>query len=268
MAELRERLQPTLGGAYTIERELGGGGMSRVFVATENRLGRRVVVKVLRTGIAAGPSTERFEREMALCARCQHPHIVPLLAAGEVEGLPWYTMPLVEGESLRDRLARDGPFPVAEATRLLAEVADALAYAHRQGVVHRDIKPENILLQDGHAVVADFGVAKAVDAATRAEQTGHTTAVGVVIGTPAYMAPEQAMGDPGVDHRVDLYALGVVAYELLTGTNPFGGLSPVAVVSAQLTRTPPPVGEARPDCPPGLATLVARLLAKDPASRP
>jgi eukaryotic-like serine/threonine-protein kinase len=268
MPDLRERLQHTLGGAYTIERELGGGGMSRVFVATETRLGRRVVVKVLRTEIAAGTSAERFEREMALCARCHHPHIVPILAAGEVEGLPWFTMPLVEGESLRDRLARDGPLPVTETLRLLAEIADALAYAHRMGVVHRDIKPENILLQDGHAVVADFGVAKAFFAATRSDSALAVTGVGTVIGTPAYMAPEQATGDVTIDHRVDLYALGVVAYELLTGKNPFGGTSPVQVVTAHLTQTPVVVTQVRRDCPPSLATLIQRLLAKDPSTRP
>jgi serine/threonine-protein kinase len=268
MAGLREQLQAALGGAYTLERELGGGGMSRVFVATETRLGRRVVVKVLRSEIAAGTSAERFEREMALCARCHHPHIVPILASGEVEGLPWFTMPLVEGESLRDRLARDGALPVNEAVRLLAEIADGLAYAHRMGVVHRDIKPENILLQDGHAVVADFGVAKALHAAAVGESAQITmTGVGVVIGTPAYMAPEQAMGD-AVDHRADLYALGVVAFELLTGRHPFDAITPQAMLSAQLARTPPPVVGARPDCPPALAALVARLLAKDVAGRP
>jgi eukaryotic-like serine/threonine-protein kinase len=268
MPKLREQLQRTLGSAYTIERELGGGGMSRVFVATETRLGRRVVVKVLRSEIAVGTSAERFEREMALCARCHHPHIVPVLAAGEVKGLPWFTMPLVEGESLRDRLTRDGPLPVSEAIRLLAEIADALAYAHRMGVVHRDIKPENILLQDGHAVVADFGVAKAFYAATVADSALQVTGVGAVIGTPAYMAPEQATGDTTIDHRVDLYALGVVAYELLTGKNPFSGTSPVQVVTAHLTQTPPSISQVRRDCPPLLATLVQRLLAKEPSARP
>jgi eukaryotic-like serine/threonine-protein kinase len=267
MTELRERLQATLGAAYTIERELGGGGMSRVFVATETRFGRRVVVKVLRTEIAAGTSTERFEREMALCARCSHPHIVPVLSAGEVEGLPWFSMPLVEGESLRDRLTRAGALPLTEAARLLAEIADALGYAHRMGVVHRDIKPENILLQDGHAVVADFGVAKALHAATLSESALQVTGVGTVIGTPAYMSPEQAMGD-AVDHRADLYALGVLAYELLTGKHPFSGTTPVEMVSAQLTSVPPSVAQGRRDCPPALATLIQQLLAKDPAARP
>jgi eukaryotic-like serine/threonine-protein kinase len=268
MADLRQELQATLGAGYTLERELGGGGMSRVFVATESRLGRRVVVKVLRSEIAAGTSAERFEREMALCARCHHPHIVPLLAAGEVGGLPWFTMPLIEGESLRDRLARQGRLPVAEAVRLLAEVADALAYAHRLGIVHRDIKPENILLQDGHAVVADFGVAKAYQAATQAGHPSQVTGVGVIIGTLAYMAPEQAMGDPGVDHRVDLYALGVVGYELLTGRLPYAGHTPQAMLSAQLQGVPPPIARERPDCPAPVAALIGRLLAPEPGDRP
>jgi serine/threonine-protein kinase len=241
--------------------------MSRVFVATETRLGRRVVVKVLRTEIAAGSSLARFEREMSLCARCHHPHIVPVLATGEVDGLPWFTMPLVEGESLRERLAQSGPLPIGEAIRLLSELADALDYAHRMSVIHRDLKPENILLQDGHAVLADFGVAKALYAASSEESALQVTDVGTVIGTPAYMAPEQAVGDL-VDHRVDLYALGVVAYEMLTGDLPFTGMTPSQMVSAQLTRAPAPVTQARRDCPPALATLIERLLARDPAERP
>ncbi len=266
--DLRARLQATLGGAYTVERELVGGGMSQVFVAMENRLGRRVVVKVLRPEIAAGTSAERFEREMAFCARCSHPHIVPLLTTGDVGGLPYFTMPLVEGESLRDRIAGGNPLSIEEVTRLLREVADALAYAHRQGVVHRDIKPENILLHDGHAVVADFGVAKALHMATQTGAGLQNTGVGLVIGTPAYMAPEQAMGDPALDHRADLYALGVVGYETLTGYLPFSGVSIPALLSAQMTLTPAPLARARPDCPAALASLIERLLAKDPTERP
>ena len=247
MPDLQEQVQTTLGSGYAVERELGGGGMARVFLATESRLNRRVVVKVLRPEIAASTSTDRFEREMALCARCQHPHIVPLLTAGHVGELPYFTMPFVEGESLRARLTREGPLPIAETIRLLTEIADALAYAHRQGVIHRDIKPENILIQDGHAVVADFGVAKALDLATGTGIPGaaaQVTGVGMVIGTPAYMAPEQAVGDPGVNHGVDLYALGAVGYELLSGQPPFGALTPPALVAAQLSRTPAPVSSA------------------------
>jgi TolB-like protein/tRNA A-37 threonylcarbamoyl transferase component Bud32 len=268
MAELLGQLQATLGEGFVVERELARGGMSRVFLVTETRLNRRVVVKVLRSEIAAGTSTERFEREIALCARCQHPHIVPLLNAGHVGALPYFTMPFVEGESLRDRLVRAGSLPVADVVRLLIEISDALNYAHRMGVVHRDIKPENVLVQDGHAVIADFGVAKALDQATGNNASVLATSAGIVLGTPAYMAPEQATGDPGVDHRADLYALGVLGYELLTGKPPFGELMPPALVSAQLTRTPTPVNRTRKDCPPALATLIGRMLAKDADHRP
>jgi serine/threonine-protein kinase len=268
MAELQHELQRTLGEGFRVERELGRGGMSRVFIATESRLNRRVVVKVLRPEIAAATSAERFEREILLCARCQHPHIVPLLSAGRVGELPYFTMPLVEGESLRDRLAREGPLPVPEVIRLLIEISDALSYAHRLGVIHRDIKPENILIQDGHAVVADFGVAKALDHATGSDAAVLATSAGIVLGTPAYMAPEQATGDPGVDQRVDLYALGVLAFELLTGQPPFGDLMPPALVTAQLTRSPPSAAKYRKDCPPALASLISRLLATEAAQRP
>src|SRR5512133_1174284 len=217
--DLRHQLQATLGSAYTIERELGGGGMSRVFLAEDVRLGRKVVVKLLSPELGAGVSADRFEREIRLAARLQHPHIVPLLTAGDVDGLPYYTMPFVEGASLRDRLAT-GPLPYAEAQSILRDVARALAYAHRQGIVHRDIKPENVLLAEGVAMVADFGVARALSAATTLPGDV-LTQVGMQIGTPAYMAPEQAAGDPDVDFRADLYAFGVMAYELLAGRHPF-----------------------------------------------
>ena len=271
--ELREHLQARLAGAYTIERELGGGGMSRVFLAEDVRLGRRVVVKVLHPELAAGINAARFEREIRLAAGLQHPHVVPVHAAGEVDGLPYFTMPYVAGESLRARLARDGALPVREAVRLLRELADALCYAHERGVVHRDLKPENVLLSGGHLMIADFGVAKALVSATQGRSGGpepaaSVTGLGAAVGTPAYMAPEQAVGDASLDHRADLYAMGVIAYELLAGTHPFAGRPASAMVAAHLTETPAPLAGRRPDTPAALARLVERLLAKRPDERP
>ena len=266
-ADVRTRLQGTLGSAYTVERELGGGGMSRVFVATDTRLGRRVVVKVLAPDLVASVSAERFEREIRLAARLQHPHIVPLLSAGDVDGIPYYTMPFVEGASLRGRLAA-GPLPPAEAQSILRDVARALAYAHRQGIVHRDIKPENVLLAEGVAMVADFGVARALSAATTL--AGDVlTQVGMQIGTPAYMAPEQAAGDPDVDFRADLYAFGVMAYELLAGQHPFAGKRNMhALVAAHLTEQPKPLTTHTTDVTTSLSTIVMQCLGKDPSERP
>ena len=267
MAELPAELATTLGTAYTLERELGGAGMSRVFLAAENALGRRVVVKVLPAEMSSSVSVERFKREIALAARLQHPHIVPLLSAGETQGLPYFTMPFIEGESLRARLIRSGEFQIVDAVRLMREVASALAYAHGKGIVHRDIKPENILLTEQHAVVADFGVAKALSAATENDGTG-LTSVGVALGTPAYMAPEQGAADPNMDHRADLYAFGAVAYELLTGKAPFAGRSPQAMIAAHITETPESVTTRRPAVPTVLADLVMRCLEKRPLDRP
>ena len=273
-SNIQEQLQRALGSAYVIERELGGGGMSRVFVAHEAALGRQVVVKVLRPDLAEALSAERFKREVRLAARLQHPHIVPLLAAGEIAGgLLFYTMPFVEGESLRERLAREGALPVAEAVRILGDVAGALAYAHRTGVVHRDIKPENILLSDGGAVVADFGIAKAISASREADNEGDPrrsstlTAAGTSLGTPAYMAPEQAAGD-AVDHRADLYALGLVAYEMLAGRAPFDGRTAQQLMAAHATEAPEPIARRRASVPPRLGAIVMRLLEKNPADRP
>lgn len=261
----RDELQAALGTAYDLDRELTGAGMSRVFVATERALGRRVVVKVLPPDFAAGVNSERFRREIQLAAQLQHPHIVPLLAAGEHGRLLYYTMPFIEGESLRATLDRQGPFPVREVLRILTDVVEALVYAHERGVIHRDIKPGNVLMQGPHALITDFGVAKALNAAL---PSGGGTSSGMAIGTPSYMAPEQLAGDPAADHRVDLYAVGLLAYELVTGKSPFAGPSPQATMAAQLTRMPDPLDRSHPDVPPRLAHLVSACLQKHAEGRP
>ena len=268
--ELRDQIQSTLGSAFRVERELGGGGMSRVFVATDSTLGRRIVVKVLPPDATAQVSIDRFKREVRLAARLQHPHIVPLLSAGEAGGLPYYTMPFVQGESLRQRLATRGALPVTEAVHVLRDVASALAYAHGEGVVHRDIKPENIILSGGVAVVADFGVAKALDlAATHGDAArSGLTSFGVALGTPAYMSPEQAAADPNVDHRADIYSFGCVAYEVLGGSSPFAGRPFAQMLAAHVQEQPEPIGDRCPSAPPALAALVTSCLAKHPDDRP
>ena len=267
MTDLRATLQQSLGGAYTIERELGGGGMSRTYIAEETSLHRRVVVKVLSPDLAAGVSVDRFKREIQLAAALQHPHIVPVLSAGDTNGLPYYTMPFVAGESLRVRLAR-GPLTVTEAVGLLRDVAKALAFAHAQGVVHRDIKPDNVLLAGGSATVADFGIAKAISAA-RTDAPGATlTQVGTALGTPAYMAPEQAAGDPDTDHRADIYAFGVMAYEMLAGQAPFHGLTPQKLLAAHMAERPRAISDVRADVPPAMSELVMRCLEKEASARP
>jgi serine/threonine-protein kinase len=265
-SDLREQLQRTLGDAYILERELGGGGMSRVFVAEETALGRKVVVKVLLPELAATVNIERFRREIQLAARLQHPHIVPVLAAGISEGLPYYTMPFIEGESLRARIARSGELPVPEAARILRDVLSALAYAHAHGVVHRDIKPDNVLLTGHHAVVTDFGVAKALSAATNPGSS--LTSLGMALGTPAYMSPEQAVADPTTDHRADLYGVGAMAYEMLTGQQVFSARSPQAMLAAHAIETPEPLQRRRPSVPPEIAAVVMRSLEKRAADRP
>jgi len=262
-----ERLRAALGGSYAIERELGGGGMSRVFVAEDRALERPVVIKVLHPELAAGVNVDRFKREVQLLARLQHPHIVPILSAGEADGLPYYVMPFVRGESLRARLER-GPLAPAEAAGLLADVAKALAAAHAEGVVHRDIKPDNILVSGGAAVVADFGIAKALSSARLKEDAGTLTSLGTSLGTPAYMAPEQVAGDPNVDARADLYSLGCVAYEALTGASPFAGKTPQQMLAAQVIEAPPPIASRRDGIPPALAAVVMKCLEKEPANRP
>jgi serine/threonine-protein kinase len=264
--DLREHLQFSLGNTYTLERELGGGGMARVFVADEAALGRKVVVKVLPPELAAEVSAERFAREIRVAASLQHPNIVPVLSTGVADDVPYYTMPFVRGESLRARLAH-GALPSGEAVSVLRDVGRALAHAHAEGVVHRDIKPENVLLSGGAAVVTDFGIAKAVSLSRTAPGTTLTHA-GTALGTPAYMAPEQVAGDE-VDARADLYAWGVMAYELLAGGHPFANRTTgQQLLAAHLTESPAPLFARAPQVPEALASLVMRCLAKSAADRP
>ena len=270
MAEPYDMLRSSLAGRYDVERELGEGGMATVYLAHDVRHGRHVAVKVIRPEVAETLGTDRFLSEIKLTASLQHPHILTLLDSGVVGSAgsgerPFYVMPYITGETLRTRLTRERAIPVRDALVILGEVADALASAHSQNIVHRDIKPENILLNQGHAVVTDFGVAKALH---RSLDGSSLTGRGVTIGTPAYMAPEQAVGDPAIDHRADLYALGVLAFELVTGRTPFSGPSVAAMVSAMLSQPAPLVTTDAPACPPRLADLIDALLAKDPAHRP
>jgi serine/threonine protein kinase len=263
-SDFQQRLQHAIDADFLIERELGGGGMSRVFLATERALQRRVVIKVLPPDLAAGVNVERFRREIQLAAQLQHPHIVPLLATGDEDGILWFSMPFIEGESLRGALTKQKRLPARDVVRILHDVVDALAYAHARGVVHRDIKPDNILTSGMHALVTDFGVAKALSAAI--PMAGGTT-TGMAIGTPAYMAPEQLAADPAADHRVDIYAVGLLAYELITGRSPFSGSSPQATMAAQLTETPKPPHQFA-DIPEALSIIIMRCLEKDSAKRP
>jgi tRNA A-37 threonylcarbamoyl transferase component Bud32/tetratricopeptide (TPR) repeat protein len=266
-ADIMGRLQASLGERYRVERELGGGGMSRVFLAHETSLDRAVVIKLLPPELAQAVSAERFRQEIRLAARLSHPHIVPLLSAGETDGLLYYTMPFIEGESLRARLTREGELPVRNAVRILRDIMAALAYAHEHGVVHRDIKPDNVLLTDGEALVADFGVAKALSASATDSGAG-LTSLGVALGTPVYMAPEQGAADPHVDHRADIYAFGCLAYEVLTGHPPFAGRAPASLLAAHATEPPEPIERRRPALPPTLAAVVMRCLEKRAADRP
>ena len=271
--DLRDRLQARLGPGYVVGETIAGGGMSVVFLATDAVLNRRVVLKVLPRELATMGAIDRFKQEIALAAALQHPQIVPLFGAGELDGLPYFAMPYVEGESLRARLAR-GPLSIREAVSILIDVSRALAFAHDRGVVHRDIKPDNILLTAASAVVTDFGVAKAIANARRGTAGGPITPFtgitqeGTSLGTPVYMAPEQVVGDPATDHRADLYALGVVAYEMLVGAAPFAGRPQHKVAAAQLAETPAPISSRRNDVPEGLEALVMQCLEKDAAERP
>jgi eukaryotic-like serine/threonine-protein kinase len=265
-----EQLTAALGPGYVIERELGGGGMSRVFVAFDEALQRRVAVKVMPEHLAASVSVDRFKREILLSAGLQHPHIVGVLSAGEAAGLPFFVMPYVEGESLGTRISTKGPLSVRETVSILKDVARALAYAHEHGVVHRDIKPHNVLLAAGAATVTDFGVAKAISSARRsgAQKNGTLTGTGTSLGTPLYMAPEQAAADPDVDHRADIYAFGITAYEMLSGHPPFAGLAPRALLAARMTEDPPSLVSIRSDVPPALDALIMHCLKREPSDRP
>jgi len=267
MDSLQSQLQKTLGSSYTVERELDGGGMARVFVARDRTLERLVVIKTLATDSQSAISAERFRREVRLAASLQQANIVPVHTTGEVDGVPFYTMPYVEGYSLRDRLRKGGALPLREAVNILRDVARALAFAHERGVVHRDIKPENILLSGDTAMVTDFGIAKAI-AESQSQPASTLTQLGTVLGTPAYLSPEQAAGEDGVDHRADIYSLGIVAYEVLAGAPPFTGKNAQALLAAHLTATPQPLGEHARAVPAPLAELVMRCLEKDPARRP
>ncbi len=263
MSNLPERLKNALADRYVIEREVGLGGMATVYLARDLRHRRRVALKVLRPELAAfGP--ERFLQEIEIAANIAHPHVLPVYDSGEAEGFVYYVMPYMEGGSLQDRLRREGEFPISEALRVLRDVADALAAAHAQGVIHRDIKPHNVMFSRGHALVADFGIAKALTEATDREAL---TTAGVSLGTPRYMSPEQATGDPNVDHRSDIYALGVVAYELLTGEAPFTGKTTQALVAAHIADDPVPLRKHRPSVSKELEQVVMLCLEKKPADR-
>jgi serine/threonine-protein kinase len=265
---LRDELQQTLGSTYALERELGGGGMSRVYIAAETALGRKVVVKVLPPEVAAGVKVERFKREIQFLARLHHPHIVPLLAAGGDGNLSWYVMPFMQGESLRSRLLRRGHLPASQVIRILREVATALSFAHQNGIVHRDIKPDNVLLVGGSTMVTDFGVAKALSVSSGDEEKHRITSLGVALGTPSYIAPEQATADPTVDHRADIYSFGAMAYEMLSGKTPFTTRSPQAMLAAHISEKPMPLIRRQPDVPQKLNDLVMECLEKAPDNRP
>jgi eukaryotic-like serine/threonine-protein kinase len=259
------RFQKAVSDRYIVERELGAGGMATVYLAEDVKHHRKVAIKLLRDDLAASIGATRFLREIEIAAQLQHPNILPLLDSGNVDGFLFYVMPYVTGQSLRERLSREGELPVHEAVRLLTEVVDALSAAHEHGVVHRDMKPDNVMLSGRHALVADFGVAKAVSDA--ASGGSGVTTLGMAVGTPAYMSPEQAAADPTIDARSDIYSVGVMAYEMLTGRVPFVGATPQQVVAAQVTQTPDPLSRYRPGIPAGLESAIMRCLAKRPADR-
>jgi TolB-like protein/tRNA A-37 threonylcarbamoyl transferase component Bud32 len=258
------RLTGALADRYRIDRELRQGGMATVYLAEDLKHHRRVAIKVLRAELAAALGAERFLREIETTANLRHPHILPLYDSGEAGGFLYYVMPFIDGESLRDRLGRERPLAIDDALQITREVADALGYAHTRGVIHRDIKPENILLEGGHAVVADFGIAKAVSAL----DGGHLTQTGLAVGTPAYMSPEQVLADGALDGRSDLYSLGCVLFEMLTGEPPFAAATPQRTIARRLTESPPAAASGRPEIGAQLSGVIQRVLATEPANRP
>src|SRR3989442_9232395 len=260
------RVATALANRYVVERELGHGGMATVYLARDVALGRAVPIKVLPPTTREYLGGERFTRETQIAAQLSHPHIVPLFEAGEAEGILFYVMGYLEGESPQDRVAREGALPLEESVRLIAEVADALAYAHEHGVIHRDIKPANVLLARGHALVADFGIAKPVGEAVGGSQS--LTGTGVAVGTAEYMSPEQATGDKHLDARSDVYALAALLYEMLTSEPPFTGPTVQAVIARILTEAPRPIRTIRPGVPPHVEAAVLQGLAKVAADRP
>ena len=265
---LRSTLADALAGRYLLEAEIGRGAAATVYLAQDLRHGRRVALKALNTELGAALGIERFQREIRTQARLQHPHVLPLFDSGSAAGRLFCTMPYVEGGSLRDRLRRDGPLPVATASRLASEVASALTYAHALGVIHRDVKPANILVSaGGHALLTDFGIAYAIEDGGGHGRPGRITESGITLGTPAYMSPEQSVGDEEVDSRSDIYSLAVVVYEMLAGAPPFTGPNPRAIMARRLVERPPSLAVVRPGLPPAVAAAVSRALSRNPADR-
>lgn len=266
IADVKNRLQAALGHSYTIERELGRGGMATVLLANDRKHGRQVALKVLHPELAASLGAERFRREIALVARLQHPHILSVHDSGETpEGLLWFSMPYVDGENLRERLERERQLPLDDALRITGEAARALDYAHRHGVIHRDIKPDNILVtSDGDTLVADFGIGRALGAAGL---EGAITETGIIVGTPTYMSPEQATGERELDGRTDVYSLGSVFYEMLVGEPPFAGPTTQVVIAKRMSGELPSARRARPSVPEGVERTLRKALALAPADR-
>ncbi len=262
MLDLKARLETALAGRYAVEREIGRGGMATVYLAQDLKHHRPVAVKILHPHIAAQLGTDRFLREIQIAARLSHPHILTLIDSGEADGLLYYSMPFVQGESLRDRMVR-GRLPMDEALQIARHVASALGYAHNQGVVHRDIKPENVMLHEGEAMVTDFGIAKALSAAG----SENLTQTGSTVGTPAYMSPEQASGESDLDGRSDLYSLGCMVYEMLAGVPPFTGSNAQAIIMKRFSEPPPPLRAASPAVPDSVERAIARAMERQPADR-